>query len=336
MAKGLSDARGRRLQDMRISVTDRCNFRCRYCMPAEIFGPNYRFLANKNLLSFDEMESVVRAGVQLGVNKVRLTGGEPLLRKGVDDLIALLAAIQGLDDIALTTNGVLLGHYAERLSLAGLSRVTVSLDAIDPDVFTQMNGVGAKIERVLKGIDTAILHGLPVKINSVIQKGVNESQIVPLFEFARDRGVELRFIEYMDVGETNNWQNVQVMSTEDIQAIIKQDFELTADARPYAAVAETYIAKKDGEALGRLGFISSVTRPFCRDCSRVRISADGKIYGCLFASHGSSIKELLRAGASQEEVLSFLSDFWMKRDDRYSELRGKVEQKKVEMSYIGG
>ncbi len=305
-------------------------------MPAEIFGANYRFLATRNLLAFDEIESVVRAGVSLGVRKVRLTGGEPLLRRHIDDLVALLAAVEGLDEIAMTTNAVLLSHYAERLALAGLSRITVSLDAIDPEVFSQMNGVGAKIDRVLGGIEMAQLHGLPVKINAVIQKGVNETQILPLLRYALSKGIQLRFIEFMDVGETNGWAKVEVLPSSEIQKIIESEYQLIPDERPYGAVAETSTVVKDGQALGKVGLISSVSRPFCSDCGRIRVSADGKLYGCLFASEGTSIKEILRAGASQEEVTNLISGFWSKREDRYSELRGLVKQDKVEMSYIGG
>ena len=330
------DARGRPLADMRVSVTDRCNFRCRYCMPAEIFGPGYRFLANKNLLSFDEIEAVVRAGVALGVRKVRLTGGEPLLRRNIDDLVALLSAIEGLEEIAMTTNGVLLSHYAERLSLAGLSRVTVSLDAIDPVVFSQMNGVDAKIDRVLKGIATAQTHGLPVKVNSVIQKGVNEGQIIPLTTYALENKIQLRFIEYMDVGETNGWESVEVLPSAEIQKVLEKEFTLTPDKRPFGAVAETCTVSQGSQELGRIGLISSVSKPFCHDCGRLRVSADGKLYGCLFASKGTSVKELLRTGATLDEVTAMLAGFWGARDDRYSELRGKVRQDKVEMSYIGG
>ena len=282
------------------------------------------------------METVVKAGVDLGVKKVRLTGGEPLLRRGIEDLVALLSTIQGLEEIAMTTNGVLLGLYAERLALAGLSRVTVSLDAIEPEVFGKMNGVGAKIDRVLKSLDQAQLHGLPVKINTVVQKGVNESQIIPLLDYALERDIQLRFIEYMDVGETNNWQKVEVLPTVEVQQILKSRFDLMPEARSYGAVAENYEVYKNTKRLGRVGFISSVTRPFCSDCGRIRISADGKAYGCLFANSGTSLKDLLREGSSQKEVTSFLNTFWSARDDRYSELRGKVSLKKVEMSYIGG
>jgi len=261
-------------------------------MPAEVFGPNYRFLATRNLLSFDEIESVVRAGVSLGVRKVRLTGGEPLLRRNIDDLVALLASVDGLDEIAMTTNAVLLSHYAERLALAGLSRVTVSLDAIDSEVFSQMNGVGARIDRVLHGIEVAQLHGLPVKINTVIQKGVNENQILPLLEFALSKGVQLRFIEFMDVGETNGWEKVEVLTSAAIQKVITEEYRLEPEDRSYGAVAETYVLSKSGQKLGRVGLISSVSRPFCRDCGRLRVSADGKLYGCLFASEGTRLKSL--------------------------------------------
>ena len=331
-----SDARGRSLLDMRISVTDRCNFRCRYCMPAEIFGPGYQFLPTRDLLRFDEIEAIVRAGVALGVRKVRLTGGEPLLRRHLDDLIALLAAIEGLEEIALTTNAVLLSHYAERLALAGLSRVTVSLDAIEPEVFSQMNGVGAKVDRVVQGIMAAQSNGLPVKVNAVIQKGVNEGQILPLLDFALQAGLELRYIEFMDVGETNGWEKVEVLPSAQVREIIETRYELRPHERPHAAVAETFEVCQDGQPQGRLGLISSVSRPFCSDCSRIRVSAKGDLYGCLFASNGQPLLQALRDGITHEALIARLAGFWSQRDDRYSELRGKVQQSKVEMSYIGG
>lgn len=305
-------------------------------MPAEVFGPHYRFMENRELLSFTEMEAIVRAGVALGVQKVRLTGGEPLLRRGIDDLVALLASVEGLQEIALTTNGTLLAHYAERLSLAGLSRVTVSLDALDSALFSQMNGVGAKVERVLKGVELAQHHGLPVKLNAVIQRGVNESQVLPMLRYALERGLELRFIEYMDVGETNKWQKTEVVPTAEVQQLVGEAYTLEPETRNYGAVAEHYEVYDGGIRAGRVGFISSVSRPFCADCGRLRVSANGSIYGCLFTDTGMSLKELVRAGATHQELISVLSGFWGQREDRYSELRGKVSQKKVEMSYIGG
>lgn len=305
-------------------------------MPAEVFGLNYPFLEQENLLSFLEIEALVRSAVGLGVKKVRLTGGEPLLRKGVDDLVAMISAVDGVEEVALTTNGVLLAHYAERLVHAGLSRVTVSLDALDPEVFSQMNGVGAKVERVLKGIEMAELHGLRVKINMVVQKGVNESQVLPLLTYFMERDVQVRFIEYMDVGETNKWHQAEVLPTADLQELISTQYTLMPHARAYGAVAETYDVYEGTEKRGTTGFISSVTRPFCQDCGRMRISADGKIYGCLFGSEGVSVKEILREQSSPENLTRLLADFWKIRDDRYSELRGKVKQSKVEMSYIGG
>lgn len=305
-------------------------------MPAEIFGPNYPFLERGDLLTFLEMETVVRAAVELGVKKVRLTGGEPLLRKGVDDLVALLSAVPGVEEVTMTTNGILLAHYAERLVQAGMERITVSLDALSPEVFSEMNGVGAKVERVLKGIQAALRHGLSVKVNMVVQKGVNEREALPLLDYCLEHGIQLRYIEFMDVGETNQWDKIEVVPSAQVQELLKKAYTLHPESRPNGAVAETFQVYKGTEQKGSVGFISSVTRPFCADCGRMRVSADGKIYGCLFSSEGASIREVLRSEASFSELKSFLSGYWGKREDRYSELRGKVSQKKVEMSYIGG
>lgn len=330
-SEDVRDQLARPLRDLRISVTDRCNFRCRYCMPAEIFGPGYQFLPRKEVLSFEEILQVVRATVPLGGRKIRLTGGEPLLRRGLPDFIAMLSSVTGVEDIALTTNGVLLTHKAEALALAGLNRVTVSLDALDPEVFAQMNGVGAKVDRVLAGIRAAQSFGLPVKVNAVIQRGVNEDQILPLARWGREQGVTVRFIEYMDVGETNGWGEVDVVSAAEIMSMINRAMPVEAvDDIEIGAVATRY--RYRGSRL-EVGVISSVTKPFCGDCQRIRLSADGKLFTCLFAAHGHDIKSLLRRGG---DLQSEIADLWTSRTDRYSELRGKEIQDKVEMSYLGG
>jgi cyclic pyranopterin phosphate synthase len=324
----------RPVRDLRISVTDRCNFRCRYCMPAEVFGPEYRFLPREEILRFEEIERLARVAVSLGVRKVRLTGGEPLLRRGVDDLVGMLATIEGLEDLAITTNGVLLAHHAEALRLAGLDRVTVSLDALDASVFARMNGVGAKVERVLAGIETAQVFGLGVKVNTVVQRGVNEGEILPLVRWARERLVPVRFIEYMDVGETNGWRMEHVVPSREIREAIAAEFPLE-DLAPvhHGEVARRY-GFRDGR--GEVGIISSVTQPFCRGCTRLRLSAEGKLFTCLFAGEGFDVRALLRSGAGDGDVRAAVEGLWQARTDRYSEERGQGAPHKVEMSYIGG
>lgn len=330
----LTDLLGRGMRDLRISVTDRCNFRCRYCMPVEVFGPGYSFMPREELLTFEEIVTLVRALVPLGIGKIRLTGGEPLLRRGLEDLIAMLAAIVGVKDIAITTNGVLLAHHAEALALAGLSRVTVSLDALDPLIFAKMNGVGAKVERVLAGISSAQAFGLPVKVNAVIQRGVNEGEILPLARWARLTGVDLRYIEYMDVGETNGWKLDEVVSGDEILSILAAEFPLVPRDPAYRGEVAAHWSHRDGP--GEIGLIRSVTKPFCSDCQRLRLSADGKIFTCLFAAEGHDLRGILRGGAEPGILSDAVSCIWQGRGDRYSEERGKVERPKAEMSYLGG
>lgn len=327
------DRMGRGLRDLRISVTDRCNFRCRYCMPAEVFGPGYAFLPKDELLSFEEIERLVRVMVPLGVGKIRLTGGEPLLRRGLEDLVAMLASVQGVDDIAMTTNGILLSHHAEALALAGLNRVTVSLDALDPEIFAKMNGTGAKVDRVLAGIESAKVFGLPVKVNAVIQRGVNEGQILPLARWAKTAEVDLRFIEYMDVGETNGWMMGQVVSGDEILEILGSEFSLEPREAAYRGEVAVHWRHRGGR---EIGLIRSVTKPFCRDCQRLRVSADGKIFTCLFAADGFDLKGLLRGGADENTIQQTVRNVWQIREDRYSEERGLVAKPKAEMSYLGG
>ncbi len=328
------DQRGRGLRDLRISVTDRCNFRCRYCMPAEVFGPGYAFMAREELLRFEEIITLVRALVPLGIGKIRLTGGEPLLRRGLEDLVAMLAAVVGVHDIALTTNGVLLAHHAEALALAGLNRVTVSLDALDGEIFAKMNGVGAKVERVLAGIQAAQTFGLPVKVNAVIQRGVNDAEILPLARWAKAVGVDLRYIEYMDVGETNGWRMPEVVSGAEILSLLQREFVLVAREPAYRGEVAAHWRHVDGTA--EVGLIRSVTVPFCGDCQRLRLSADGKIFTCLFAAEGHDVRRILRDGADENELAESVRNVWQSRRDNYSEERGRLVRPKAEMSYLGG
>ncbi|MDA8977292.1 GTP 3',8-cyclase MoaA [Akkermansiaceae bacterium] len=330
----MNDELGRPLRDLRISLTDKCNFRCRYCMPVEVFGPGYQFLPRKEILTFGEIVRITQAAVDLGVRKVRLTGGEPLLRRGASDLVALLSAIEGVDDIAMTTNGVLLSHRSEALKLAGLDRVTVSLDALDPEIFAKMNGVGAKVDRVLLGIESAQVFGLPVKVNMVVQRGVNEGEILPMARWARERKVTLRFIEFMDVGETNDWKKGEVVTAEEIVALVGNEFPVEKIEASYPGEVAQRWRFRDGG--GEFGVISSVSQPFCGDCSRLRISAEGKSFTCLFSSIGRDVRKLLRSKAGEKEVREFLAIGWVARKDRYSEERGLRQQTKAEMSYIGG
>ncbi len=328
------DLLGRGLRDLRISVTDRCNFRCRYCMPVEVFGPGYAFMQREDLLTFEEIVSLVGALVPLGIGKIRLTGGEPLLRRGLDDLVSMLAAMDGVQDIAITTNGVLLAHHAEALALAGLKRVTVSLDALDPVIFAKMNGVGAKVERVLAGISSAQAFGLPVKVNTVIQRGVNEEEVLPLARWAKSAGVDLRYIEYMDVGETNGWKLAEVVSGDEILSILATEFPLVPRVPAYRGEVAAHWSHQDGG--GEIGLIRSVTKPFCSDCQRLRLSADGKIFTCLFAADGHDLRGLLRGGQELAILTASVRSIWQTRTDRYSDKRGQVERPKAEMSYLGG
>jgi len=328
------------MHDLRISVMDRCNFRCPYCMPRETFHERYRFLGSHERLSFDEIVRLARLFVQLGVRKLRLTGGEPLLRTNLPDLIGDLTAIPGVEDVALTTNGVLLARYAGELKAAGLKRVTVSLDSLDDAVFARMSGGFGGVAEVLDGIEAARRAELtPVKVNAVVQRGVNDHTALGLVERFRGTGVIVRFIEYMDVGNRNHWSSDLVVPSRELAAQIGARWPL-APLRPdyRGEVAERY-AFADGA--GEVGFISSVSQPFCGDCSRARLSSDGVLYSCLFATHGTSLRDALRGGASDDALLEQIRTTWSKRTDRYSELRASLrpqahEQPKVEMFYIGG
>jgi GTP 3',8-cyclase len=330
------DRLGRPLRDLRISVTDRCNFRCVYCMPKEVFGKDYQFLERKALLSFEEIARLARLFRTHGVEKIRLTGGEPLVRRNLEQLITMLAAIPGLD-LTLTTNGSLLQKKARALKDAGLKRVTVSLDSLDDEVFMRMNDVDFPVARVLEGIDAAAAAGLaPIKINMVVKRGVNEHSILPMARFFRERGHILRFIEYMDVGHTNGWRMDDVVTAREIVDMISAEMPLEpADPNYTGEVAERW-RYRDGT--GEIGVIASVTQAFCRDCTRARISTEGKLYTCLFATSGHDLRELLRSGADDASIHAAIDSVWTRRSDRYSEIRGEHTMKleKIEMSYIGG
>jgi GTP 3',8-cyclase len=331
------DTLQRPMRDLRVSVTDRCNFRCGYCMPREAFGPDHAFLPREEILDFDEIERVVRAAVRLGVRKVRLTGGEPLVRRGLEGLVGRLATLEGIDDLTLTTNGSLLAARAAALAEAGLHRVTVSLDALDDETFGRMNDVGFPVARVLDGIAAADAAGLgPVKLNAVVRRGINEHAVLDLAGHFRGTGVTVRFIEYMDVGHTNGWRLDDVVPAAEIVAAIDARWPLEPlDADYRGEVARRYRYRDGG---GEIGLISSVTEPFCGDCTRARLSADGRLFTCLFATDGHDVRSLLRSGADDAHLADTLRAIWTGRSDRYSELRtlDTVDLPKVEMSYIGG
>lgn len=328
----------RPLKDLRISVTDRCNFRCRYCMPEEIFGPDYSFLSNDKILSFDEIERITCIFVSLGVRKLRITGGEPLLRRGLPQLIERLNKIDGVEDIGLTTNGSLLKKFAPDLYKAGLSRVTVSLDSLEKERFFYLNGNRSKVQRVLEGIQAAAEVGMKIKINMVVQKGKNEQDILQMAQYFKENKHILRFIEYMDVGNYNGWDLKEVVSKQEIVDTIHQVMPLERIEANYAGEVATryrYIGSDE-----EIGIISSVTDSFCSSCTRARISAEGKLYTCLFASKGNDLRELLRSEYTDEEITDVVRDIWNKREDRYSDERlshtSKKRAPKIEMSHIGG
>ena len=336
----LLDRLGRPLETLRVSITDRCNFRCVYCMPKEVFGREYAFLERRELLTLEEVARVAGVFANLGVRTVRITGGEPLVRRNIEVLVELLAAITRPDgtplELALTTNGSLLAQKAEALAAAGLGRVTVSLDSLDDEAFRAMNDVDFPVKRVLEGIEAAAAAGLPVKINAVVKRGANDGDILALAEHFRGSGHVLRFIEYMDVGSTNGWRLEDVVSAEEIVRRIADRWPL----EPVAAERPDSTARRwrylDGA--GEIGVVASVTQPFCGGCSRARLSAEGRLYTCLFAARGHDLRAPLRLGATDEELAEQLRSIWTRRTDRYSELRTSetASSPKVEMSYIGG
>lgn len=332
----LTDTLNRPLRDLRISVTDRCNFRCVYCMPKEVFGADYPYLHREQILSFEEITRLAKIFSWHGVKKIRLTGGEPLIRKGIVDLVQMLASLPDLD-LTLTTNGSLLSKLALPLKNAGLKRVTVSLDSLDDDIFKAMNDVDYPVQKVIEGMDVAASVGLtPIKVNMVVKRGVNEQSILPMAKFFRERKYILRFIEYMDVGSSNGWRMDDVVSSKEIISIINQEMSIEpVDPNYQGEVAERW-QYKDSSA--EVGFISSVTQAFCGTCNRARLSAEGSLYTCLFAIKGHDFKELLRSGASDEEISEKIASVWHKRTDRYSEIRSEntIPLPKVEMSHIGG
>ena len=328
------DTLGRPLHDLRISVTDRCNFRCVYCMPREVYGRDYRFLERRELLTFEEIARLAARFVSLGVRKLRITGGEPLVRRDLERLIALLAPLE--TDLTLTTNGALLPAKAQALADAGLKRVTVSLDSLDDATFRSMNDADFPVQKVLDGIDAAAAAGLPVKVNCVVKRGVNEREIAPLARFFHGTPHTLRFIEYMDVGHTNGWRLDEVVPAAEIVAQVAEELPLDPVEPAYRGEVARRFRYRDGG--GEVGVIASVSAPFCGDCTRARLSAEGRLYTCLFAVRGHDLRALLRRGASDEELGEALNGIWTDRKDRYSELRSAATERleKVEMSYIGG
>jgi cyclic pyranopterin phosphate synthase len=333
----VKDQLSRPLKDIRISVIDRCNFRCQYCMPAELFGPDFTFLPRSELLSYEEIHRIAGIFIQLGVEKIRLTGGEPLMRKDLPVLVAMLSKIPGLKDIALTTNGVMLPKYAKQLKDAGLKRVNISLDSLNDELFGKINGRNVGAGTVIKGIEAARDAGLGIKINMVVKKGLNDSEIIPMAKFCKEEGLELRYIEFMDVGSTNGWKMDDVVTKKQIYEMLIKHFELEpVEPAYYGEVAKRYRYK--GTDIN-VGFITSVSESFCSTCTRVRLSANGNLFTCLFNGNGHDLKELMRSGAADEEIAKRIIDIWNHRKDRYSDERTeemRKNRKKIEMSYIGG
>ncbi|MGE6378847.1 GTP 3',8-cyclase MoaA [Peribacillus muralis] len=337
MNRQVKDSLSRPLRDLRISVIDRCNFRCQYCMPAEIFDDTFQFLPKRELLSYEEIVRVSKIFADLGVKKLRLTGGEPLLRKDLAILIESLVNIEGVEDIGLTTNGVYLKKHAEKLKAAGLQRVNISLDSLDDDLFKKMNGRDIGIEPVLCGIRAAKDAGLGVKVNMVVKKGTNESQVLPMARFCKEENIPLRFIEFMDVGHTNGWQLKNVMTKKELLEMLLTEFDLEpVEEEYYGEVAKRFQYKG---TTAEVGFITSVSESFCSSCTRARLSANGSLYTCLFNGKGHDLKSMLRSDMTDGELTHFIISLWNERDDRYSDERsaGTVkEQGKIEMSFIGG
>ena len=342
ISKSVTDKFGRPVRDLRISVTDRCNFRCPYCMPAEVYGEKYEFLPRPHILSFEEIERLTRLFVRIGVSKVRITGGEPLVRANLPDLVSKLCVIDGINDVALTTNGYLLENNAQQLKDAGLNRLTISLDSIDPDVFKEMSGRPQGPANTLAGIKTAASLGFKqIKINVVVQRGVNEHTLVDTARYFKGTGAIVRFIEFMDVGTKNGWELSQVFTSDEVIQTINAEFPLEPIEPNYKGEVASRYRYVDGS--GEIGVISSVSKPFCGDCTRARLSTDGKLITCLFASGGTDLKTPMRSGASDAELAAIIAKVWTGRNDRYSELRSNdtefendSDDSKVEMYYIGG
>ncbi|MCT8137986.1 GTP 3',8-cyclase MoaA [Anaerobacillus sp. CMMVII] len=337
--KRLHDKLGRPLRDLRISVTDRCNFRCSYCMPAEIFDKDFMFLPKNDVLTFEEIKRLARLFVEAaGIEKLRITGGEPLVRKDLTQLIKMLSEVKGIKDIAMTTNGSLLAKHAEELKAAGLHRVTISLDSLDDERFRKINGRNVGVDQVFAGIEAAKAAGLGIKINMVVQRGMNEDDILPMVRHFKDTGIILRFIEFMDVGNSNGWNLEQVVSKKEIFDRINKEIPIEPVKPNYQGEVATRFRFIDND--NEIGIISSVTDAFCSTCSRARLSADGKLVTCLFASEGHDLRDLLRSGASDEEMMDRMAEIWGGRHDRYSEERldntDKKQIRKIEMSHIGG
>lgn len=335
--QALKDQLGRPIRDLRISVTDRCNFRCSYCMPKEVFGDNYAFLPKQELLSFEEIHRLTKIFASMGVKKIRLTGGEPLLRRGLPELVRKIFSVEGVEDVGLTTNGLLLKQHGHALFEAGLRRLNISLDALDPDLFGKLNGRGAASDPIMQNIDFAKELGFEIKVNMVVQKGVNESEILPMAAYFKERGITLRYIEFMDVGNDNGWSFQKVVTKKEIVEKLQSEFELEpVDEDYFGEVAKRYRYKGSD---AQVGFITSVSESFCSSCTRARLSSDGKFYTCLFAVEGFDIRELLRSGLGDEELLEAVSAVWERRTDRYSDERTEQtakKRKKIGMSYIGG
>jgi cyclic pyranopterin phosphate synthase len=331
------DARGRALRDLRISVIDRCNFRCPYCMPAELYGDEHEFLPRSHWLTAGEIRRLAGLFQRLGVSKLRITGGEPLLRKDLDEIVGGLAALEGIDDIALTTNGSRLAERASDLKRAGLKRITVSIDSIDPDIFRDMSGGRGELDAALAGIEAARAAGFEtIKVNATVLRGSNDESVLDLVEYFRGSGVIIRFIEFMDVGTLNGWQAAQVVPSRELRDRIDARWPIAPLERNYRGEVATRYAFADGR--GEIGFISSVTAPFCGDCHRARISADGTLYTCLFANVGTDLRAPLRAGASDADLIALMQGVWRGRTDRYSEIRGESlrDSERVEMYRMGG
>ncbi|MGX0036599.1 GTP 3',8-cyclase [Staphylococcus auricularis] len=340
MVAQITDKLGRPIRDLRLSVTDRCNFRCDYCMPKEIFGDDYVFLPKDELLTFDEMVRIAKIYTELGMKKIRITGGEPLLRRDLHKLIYKLNQLDGVEDIGMTTNGLLLKKHGQKLYDAGLRRINVSLDAIDDSVFQAINNRNIKASTILQQIDYAVSIGFYVKINVVIQKGVNDDQILPMIQYFKDRDIEVRFIEFMDVGNDNGWDFSEVVTKDEMLTMIESRFDIEPEPPKYYGEVAKYYRHKDNGA--RFGLITSVSQSFCSSCTRARLSSDGKFYGCLFSSvEGFNVKAFLRAGATDDDLREQFKALWQIRDDRYSDERTEAtvanrKRHKINMNYIGG